>query len=334
MRRVSRLRCIVASTTALLVIGAPHAAAAQSFANLTFFGDSFTDTGNGDILANLFGVPDPTPSPPYAPGRASNGPVWAEYFATVLGRPLDAAPSLAGGRNFAVGTARTGATGALGLPIGMLSQGAQYASSGLTTSASGLYVLFGGSLDIFDAALLATQTERDAAVGAAANNVALLASQLYGLGARQFLVPSIANVGLSPRGLASGQTATLTALTAEFNGLLGQRVAGLQGTLAGSTFYGLDLDALFTRVRADAASGGTTYGLTNATVPCFLGPSCATSVFADDLHPTTAAHALIASAAVDAVTGVVPEPATLRVASVERRRTFAPPSHRRSACAA
>jgi outer membrane lipase/esterase len=325
MRRASRFRRIVASTATLLVVGAPHAAAAQPFANLTFFGDSFTDTGNGDIIAGMLGAPDLTPTPPYAPGRASNGDVWADYFARTLLRPQDAAPSLAGGRNFAVGTARTGATGVLGLPIGMLSQLAQYQTSGLTTSGAGLYVLFGGSLDIFDAALLATQAERDAAVGAAANNVAFLASQLYGLGARQFLVPSIANVGLSPRGLASGQAALLGALTSEFNDALGLRIAGLQGTLVGSTFYGLDLDDLFTRVRADAAAGGTTYGLTNATVPCFLGPSCATSVFADDLHPTTAAHALIAAAAVDAV---VPEPATLALvgggllalAAVRRRR--------------
>jgi len=219
--RRSLVRRLVASAALLLV--APVAAHAQPFSSLTFFGDSFTDTGNGDILAGLFGVPDPTPSPPYAPGRATNGPVWAEYFAAALGHPLDAAPSLAGGRNFAVGTARTGTTGALGLPIGMLSQLGAYATSGQTPDPTGLYVLFGGSLDVFDAALLATQSQRDVALGTAAGNLAAIVSQLYAVGARSFLVPSLANVGLTPQGLASGESALLGGLTSEFNMLTSRR---------------------------------------------------------------------------------------------------------------
>src|ERR1041384_4249839 len=75
MRRRFRSPWLVASAAVLLVAvpAVPTVATAQPFTSVTYFGDSFTDTGNGDILAGLLGVPDLTPTPPYFPGRASNG---------------------------------------------------------------------------------------------------------------------------------------------------------------------------------------------------------------------------------------------------------------------
>src|SRR5262249_55921884 len=161
----------------------PVAALAQ-FSSVTFFGDSFTDTGNGDILSTMFLGTDLTPTPPYAPGRASNGPVWADYFAASLGHSADAAPSLAGGRNFAVGTARTGLNGASGFPVGVLSQLGTLYPGAPFTDPTGLYVIFAGSNDVFDAALLASASDQNAALAAAVDNIALAATTLYGDGAR------------------------------------------------------------------------------------------------------------------------------------------------------
>src|SRR5690349_17724735 len=106
----------IASAVALLVV-TPPIASAQRYSSLTFFGDSFTDMGMADLLAALGGIPDPTSTPPYAPGTFTNGPTWAGYFAQLLGHPADAAPALAGGNNFAIGGARTGLLGTGGFPI-------------------------------------------------------------------------------------------------------------------------------------------------------------------------------------------------------------------------
>ncbi len=284
--------------------------------SVTFFGDSLTDTGNGDLILSGLGLPDLTPSPPYASGVASDGSVWAQYLATSLGRAGDAAPSLPpfSSRNFAVGTARTGQSGVSGFPIGMLSQLSAYGSSSLTTDPTGLYALYGGANDIFDAASLATDGAREDAMTTAMDNLATISEGLYDLGARHFLVPNAFDVGRSPAGSASNP-ALLGALSSRFNELLADTLVDLAATLPGSTFYGLALDVLQDNVAYDALQGASRYGLTNTSHPCLaLGaPGCDVSTFADDRHPTAAFHALIAEAAfARVVQGVdvspVPEP--------------------------
>jgi outer membrane lipase/esterase len=196
------------AAAAALLLAAPLPAAAQLIpTQLTFFGDSFSDTGNGDIISLGLGIGDLTPSPPYAPGVITNGPNWTNYFAQALGLAPQSAPSLlppmVAGRNWAIGTARTGLAGGGGLPIGMGAQVQQFISNGNTTQATGLVVLFGGALDVFDASLLAAAPARTAALTQAAQNVAGEVIALYGTGARNFLVPSLPNVGLSPQGRAT-----------------------------------------------------------------------------------------------------------------------------------
>ena len=68
------------------------------------FGDSLTDTGN--ITSSTFGI---LPlSPPYAPGRFSNGPLWIDRVAEAYGTQVDA---VAGGwQRLAFGGATTGGT--------------------------------------------------------------------------------------------------------------------------------------------------------------------------------------------------------------------------------
>ena len=78
----------------LLLAGA--LASGQSTGTLYFFGDSLTDTGNvyhatSVLHSDSLGLVPIEPAAPYYDGRFSNGPVWAEYAGTALGRNGDAA---------------------------------------------------------------------------------------------------------------------------------------------------------------------------------------------------------------------------------------------------
>ena len=98
----------------ILALGCLTTAATQAtaYSVLYIFGESLSDSGNNATVL----APNTTPVPisgndfiltfPYASGHYTNGPVWAQDFAAVLG--LSASSSLLGGTNFAFGGARTG----------------------------------------------------------------------------------------------------------------------------------------------------------------------------------------------------------------------------------
>lgn len=74
----------------------------QNFEDILIFGDSLSDVGNFYIVNDK-----KDPKEPYYEGRFSNGPLWIEIFAEKMGLPA-VKPSLAGGKNYAFGGARTG----------------------------------------------------------------------------------------------------------------------------------------------------------------------------------------------------------------------------------
>ena len=87
---------------AATLVASSSTAFADPITRLFVLGDSVSDNGN---LAALSG--GTVPAPPYAPGRASNGPVAVEYLSQALGLgPL--LPAAMGGTNFAVIGAATG----------------------------------------------------------------------------------------------------------------------------------------------------------------------------------------------------------------------------------
>lgn len=75
---------------------------AEKFNELLVFGDSLSDVGNFYLINDK-----QDPKEPYYEGRFSNGPVWIEVFAEKMNLP-PVKPSLAGGKNYAFGGARTG----------------------------------------------------------------------------------------------------------------------------------------------------------------------------------------------------------------------------------
>ena len=182
-------------------------AAASPYTSMVVFGDSLSDSGNNAIA---IGAQSQTitgntyiPTYPYAPGTTySNGPVWASYAASALG--VSAAPSLAGGTNYAFGGATTGPDPS-SFPYSLLTQANQYlASTGGTAASSALYVVAGGGNDARAAlsAIAANPASAPAVIAATAAsfvaNVLTIVNNLNSAGAQHIIVWDTPNLGLAP----------------------------------------------------------------------------------------------------------------------------------------
>ena len=135
------LRCLVAAIG--LVAASPTHAGAYSA--LYAFGDSLSDAGN--LFIDTGGA---YYAPPYAMGRASNGPTWVEDLSLRLGLgPLTA--SEAGGNDYAYGFAATGPAlpGAPASVPGVNQQVARFTvANGGVAPSTGLYIVWIGANDI------------------------------------------------------------------------------------------------------------------------------------------------------------------------------------------
>jgi phospholipase/lecithinase/hemolysin len=238
---------------------------ASAFDEIVVFGDSLSDTGNA--------------------GRFSNGPVWVEGVANALG--LSVRPSEVGGTNYAIGGARLDpASGPTSLPAQM-----QRHPDGNRPSRKRLYVVYGGGNDLIAAALGPGGDQLvDRAVGGLRGMLFRLAEQ----GATDILVPNLPDVGMTPAARLAGQTEIDRAerLTRRFNEALETVLRDLETTTS-VRLYRLDVAAMAERARVDPAA----FGFVDVTTPCIGLPSCEGYVFWDGLHPTTAAHARLAEAA-------------------------------------
>lgn len=284
---------------------------AVPFSQMFVLGDSLSDSGNVYIAtAGATSSPPfaPIPSLPYASGRFSNGPVWVEDLAGLLG--VSAAPSLAGGTDYAFGGARTGPAGA-STPPSVLAQGAALRAAypgGLPHNA--LYVVWGGANDVRDAA---SSTNPLAAVATAVADIGTTVGQLAGAGAGTILVPNVPDLGLTPAARLAGVSADATLLSGIYDSLLGTTLNGLRATNPDTRILGMNVFGLTDRVAADPAA----YGLTDVTDPCLrFGVSdpaaayCANPnhyLFWDAIHPTAAGHRILAVTAFS----TVPDPGTV-----------------------
>ena len=304
-------RSILAAALALAAV--PAFAQDTSFSHTVFFGDSLTDSGfYQPVLVASNG-----------PGAASvarfttnPGLVWAEFLADFYGTNATPAWQLtptgivgAGGDNFAAG----GATiePGPGYPPTPPTQfapsltdqvNAYLAANGGVADSHALYTVWGGANDLFFH--LSGATTQAQFLAAAGDQVALVA-ELENAGARYVLVPTLPDVGLTPFGLSQGAagSAGLTQLSAGYNATL---FGGLQA--AGLRVIPLDVFDFLHEITADPG----TYGFTNVTTPAcgtapslgcnpanFVDPTAAsTYAFADGVHPTTAAHQLLAEYAI------------------------------------
>lgn len=280
----------VAAIVACLAFAFTPSGFASTYSAVVVYGDSLSDNGN------LFAASGGTiPAAPYYNGRFSNGPVAVEYLAAALGAPL---------LDFAYGGATTGVgnTGDLGTQttaglLGLPGMFAEVIASGSVVPpsivSSSLFVVWGGANDF----------ESGGSVTTAVADIDLIVQTLEGAGATHILVPGLPDLGLTPEFY---NNATATAFSTQFNQLL-------QATLPGGATY---FDT-FGTLNAIIANPGA-YGFNNVTGQCYPGDfstpgltPCANPsqyLFWDDIHPTTAADAILARGFLGAVTTPAPTP--------------------------
>ena len=273
----------------LALAGVPAGADAINFTDVVVFGDSLSDVGNTANnffaqLANFFG--DDTLDA-VTNGRFSNGPVWVEPLSFKLGLSGSASSrSDAGGDNYAHGGARTGnGSRTLGVIDDIGRQVNDYTGSN-TPTGNELFILWGGGNNFFDG------------VGSPASVSADMAgyvSALAGGGAQRFLVMNLPRLGEVPRHRGTGAQTTLNNQSTAFNDALALEMAALETNLnIDITLF--DVESTFDRLLDEPA----TFGFTNTTDPAFNNPAATDPdqyVFWDEIHPTAAAHAVLADAA-------------------------------------
>ena len=287
-------------------------AGAESFDRIVVFGTSLSDSGNAFALRGGNSVPpdysvDPflIPVVPYAKGghHFSNGATWVEQLARPLGLAGSARPALASsgkGTNYAVAGARAYDDGMNFNLSDQVDRFLQDFPAGAPSSA--LYVIEMGGNDLRDALVVASGGDNPATIiGPALNSIAQNVQRLYAAGARDFLVWTAPDIGLTPavRSIPGGAQAA-GQLTAFFNAQLSGLLAQLQAGLPGAHFTTFDIYSKLNTIVANPSL----FGLRNVTNACITpnDPPFACRqpdqfLFWDGIHPTKAAHAIIAQEA-------------------------------------
>lgn len=248
------------------------------YSQLVVFGDSLSDTGNN--------------------GRFSNGPVWVEHLARRLGVRLD--PSARGGTNYAHGGAKThGADGTLSLRAQAERFLRAPPAGGVDPRA--LYVVYGGGNDLRATYYGAENPE--AVVARAVTAIGEIVDALARSGAVEVLAPNLPDLGGTPeaRQLGPETARNATRLSLIYNEALERVLSAVEARHAHLRLHRLDVFALHKRAESDPRS----FGFIDADRSCLaVGPACEDPdrfVFWDSMHPTAAAHAKLAEAALDAL---------------------------------
>ncbi len=301
----------------MALIAASSAARAASIDAIYAFGDSLSDVGNVFALTGV-------PPPPYANGQFSNGPVWVQGLAAGLGlAPLT--PSVLGGTDYAYGSGETGnasfdTSNPMTDLLGSTGQLVQFETTHTTADPNALYTIWIGANDLSDIPPGSTPAQVATDIATIAVNIDTAIGTLAGLGAKNFLIVTVPDLGKIPEAIAAGPlgVATGTALSSSLNSTLVAGSGPIPSLANLAAVDGLNLKVLntFSLIDAITANQGA-YNLMDVTDQCLVGTTvCANPsqyLFWDELHPTAAGHAIVAEAALAVVT---PEPASVWLTGV------------------
>jgi outer membrane lipase/esterase len=291
-----------------IAVSAPAAAAGSPYSQTVFFGDSLTDAGYFRPLLPVSVQP--------VTGQFTTNPgfVWAQYLADFYGTSAGANGNGQNGTDYAAGGAQVGVdtSGALG-PIPSLATqvGSYLAANGGRADPNALYTVWGGANDLFT--VTNGGADPNTTIAAAVGAEVGIVGQLQAAGARYILVAAIPDLGLTPAFRAQGATAQAqgTALAQSYND-------ALFTTLAGSGLRVIPLDTF--HFLQEIVNAPSTYGFSNVTgtacqpqitansLTCnptsYVSPTAPNDyVFADGVHPTSPAHAILAQYAESVLEG-------------------------------
>ncbi len=297
-----RLRFLSGAIVAALAF--TSAAHAGQFDKVVVFGDSLNDNGNISLSSGAQQATRFTTNP---------GEVALEHVADAYGFPLQ--PSVHGGTDFAWGGAGVN-NNAPGTPAGVPTVTQQIDGYlGITApDPHALYGIWSGANDVFyHASISAAGAESPAqaltAIATASGDEVALIGKLQSAGARNVVVFNLPDIGKTPEAAATnallpGSAQFLTALSQTYNQQLNQGLGQLdEGVIPVNAYAFLN----------EVIANPSRYGFTNVTDPaCGAGSSSvqcgppgsgapytypaganATYLFADGVHPSSAAHAIL-----------------------------------------
>jgi len=317
-----RIKLLV-SALALGLAGA-SAAQAQEFSAVVSFGDSLTDAGQYAAL----------PPPYYfgAQGSFTTNPddVWAQELAEAFG--LSQTASLAGGSNYAWGGAPTSFT-VTGVPFALTCipstlpchSVAQQLTEHLTANGgqadpNALYTYWAGANDLFNYLSwaapqpnpdpngpplppLITGTQAQLFTGASALTAVGQIGALQAAGASHVVVLNLPDIGLAPAFVGTASQASVSGLVFVYNNTFNGGLASLADGIIPINAYGLVNEAIadpaafgFSSVTGTACNLALTAGSSLFCTPgALVSPDANnTYLFADGVHPSGAAHRLLA----------------------------------------
>lgn len=319
------IKNILSSLLAASALALSTAASAQPrFDSLVIFGTSLSDPGNFFALFGGNNTPPNyvvdallVPSLPYARGghHFSDGATWVEQLARSMGMAASAKPALANeskkATNYAVGAARANDTPH---PFDLGEQTAAFLTDRGGVAPSGaLYVIEMGGNDIRDAIVafgtggeVAAQIVMQRALASISDNIL----KLLGAGAKNFLVVNAPNLGRTPAilqldALNPGAVQLATTLTQGFNAVLQGHVVAQLSALPGIEVALLDVYGQLETIVGDPAA----FGLSNVSKACITQEppyhckEVREYLFWDGIHPTAAAHAIVAQLAARKLAG-------------------------------
>ena len=317
--RVCPLSALLPVLVLLLVSFLAGSAQAQNYTSVVVFGDSLSDTGNIAHLTQAeIGIRYPARNVllgfNYTDGRFTDGldtspaasaylGVWVEQLAASFPHQPAVKNSLDGGTNYAYGDATTndGTTTVTetGLSITLNNMGQQvtdYLATNPTPNAQILYVLWGGSNDVY-------ADSSAAAITAAVSREAALVQRLIAAGSTNFLIPNLPPLGGVPDH-SSNPSLNAAALSFDM-----QLAASLNGVVTSAAAQGKVITILqpdiYTRF-ATASANPAAIGLANVSVAAQgISGNPDTYLIWDGLHPTTIGHHYVAATAAQLITPLV-----------------------------
>ncbi len=257
----------------LLAAQAVAVAGSTPFSQVIAFGDSLTDNGTGRPAG-----------PPNFQGRSSDGIVWVEHLANDLGMAglLD---------DYAIAGANT--DGDRGFQV----QIDRYLSSH-QGDPDALYILWAGHNDLFGWTF-SPPASPETVINNGVQNTLQAVQRLWNAGARQIVVVSLADVGVTPiMRWAPISREAVSAVCASYNQALEAALRGLE--TAGVPTIRIDGFGWFRNIVASPAE----FGFVNVTDEFLLdwsvpraGANPAEYFFWDFVHPTTRGHRVMADIA-------------------------------------